>query len=209
MRIPHQEKGFRPFSLQDPLPDDNWPYSRQPANGHDPQYGIRSPKFYRHIYIRRDQLIFDIDTQIQMVAESRKNPDGTVNDSLSQATTKFSAMFYRWIDKHLGEIKTTMSAFVLERFRDTALNSIKDFEEVDITLLCPEWYDDTTFQQLCDAVHQYIVDATLFDFFSLTLTSKDPVTADKYTLMGTDKDEVKRLVNASKPGRIRKIQKPF
>lgn len=209
MRTPNNEKGFRPFSIQGPLPDDNWPYNGEPHNGRDPQYGIKSPKFYRHIYIRRDQILHDIDSQVQMVAESRKNPDGTVNDNLSQATTKFQSMFYRWIDKHIGEAKTVMSAFVLEKFRDSAINSIKDFEEIDITLLVPEWYDDTTFPQLSDAVHQFIVDATLFDFFSLTLTSKDPVTADKFAIKGSDRDEVKRLVHASKPGRIRKIQKPF
>jgi hypothetical protein len=102
-----------------------------------------------------------------------------------------------------------MSASVLEGFQETAMNNIKDKEEVDITLLVPEWYDDTTFQQLCDAVNSYIVNATLFDYFSLSLTSKDPVTQDKQMQKMEGESEIRKLINFSKPGRISKPFKPF
>jgi hypothetical protein len=112
-------------------------------------------------------------------------------------------------NKHIGEAKTIMSASVLEEFKETAMNNIKDKEEVDITLLVPEWYDDTTFQQLCDAVNSYIVNATLFDYFSLSLTSKDPVTQDKQMQKMEGESEIRKLINFSKPGRISKPFKPF
>lgn len=205
----HERGQYRPIEPHRPLPDDNWPYHGHPRQGHDRQYGIKSPKFERHIFMRRDQIFFDIDSQLSILAEARKSPDGTENGALTNATTKYTQMFYRWIDTHIGEAKTTMSAFVLDKFRESAMNSIKDNEEVDITLLMPEWYDDTTFPQLTDAVHAYVVASTLFDFLSMSLTSKDPVTLDKREQKYDALAEVKKLINAAKPGRISKIQKPF
>ncbi len=203
------EKGFRPISINRPEPDDNWPYRRYPNNGNDKQYGVKSPKFERHIYIRKDEIIFDIEAQLSIVSKMRRKEDGTEESVLTGATSTYHQMFVRWIDKHIGEAKTVMSAFVLERFKTSQTNSIKDKDEVDITLLMPEWYDDTTFPQLCTAVHDYVVNATLFDFLSMTLTSKDPVSVDKNETSAKSQYQIKKLVNAAKPGRISKPFKPF
>jgi len=197
------------MGLPRPQPDDNWPYHDHPNNGNDPQYGVKNPKFERHIFIRRDQVFYDIDAQLGMISEGRKNPDGTEDETMTNATTKYQQLFYRWIDSHIGEAKTTMSAFVLEKFKTSAMNSIKDKDEVDITLLVPEWYDDTTFPQLTDAVHNYVVSATLYDYLQMRLTSKDPITIDKRDQKTLALEEVRKLVNAAKPGRIKKILKPF
>lgn len=197
-------KGFRP-----PQPNDNWPYHGQPTTPNDREYGIKNPKFERHIFVSSENVFFDIDSQLGMLAKSRRKSDGTEDDTFSQATTTFRPMFVRWIDTYIGKAKTIMSAFVLEKFRDTAMNSIKDKEEVDITLLVPDWYDDTTFQQLSDAVHNYIVNGVLREYFIITLTSKDPVTVDKNQLMVDGESEIRKLANFSKPGSIRKTQNPF
>ena len=150
--------GHRP-----PQPPDNWPYQTRPNNGFDPQYGIKNPKFERHIFISRDQIMYDIDAQVSMMARARRKEDGTEDDTFSNATTLYQQQFYRWIDKHIGIAKSAMSAFVLENYKTTKMNSISQKEEVDITLLMPEWYDDTVFEQLCSAVHDYVVSATLFE----------------------------------------------
>ena len=135
--------------------------------------------------------------------------DGTEESILTGAISTYHKMFVRWIDQHIGEAKTVMSAFVLERFKTSQTNSIKDSDEVDITLLMPEWYDDTTFPQLCTAVHDYVVNSTLYDFLSMTLTSKDTVTIDKNEASDKAKYQIKKLANAAKPGRISKPFKPF
>ena len=208
----HHEHGrYRPIDEFSgaPKPNDNWPYHGYPTTPHDREYGIRDPKFEKHIFIRRDQVFVDLDSQIGIVADMRRKPDGGEESALSQGTEKYRPMFYRWIDSHIGEAKTIMSAFVLEKSRETSMNSIKDVEEVDIALFMPVWYDDTTFPQLTNAVHDYVVDATLHDYFKLTLTSKDPVTVDKEKVMSDRYSELKKLVNASKPGTIRKPYNPF
>ena len=205
----HEQGKWKPFDFQRPQPDDNWPYRGHPNNGFDQQYGVKAPKFERHIFISREQIIFDIDSQLGMIADARRKEDGTEDDTITNATNKYQKMFYRWIVSHIGEAKTIMSAFVLERFRESAMNAIKDIEEVDITLLVPQWYDDTTFKQLCDAVHDFVVNSTMADFCKLRFTSKDPVTADKMQDAELGKSEIRKLVNMNKPGTISKPLKPF
>jgi len=204
--------GYRPIPMKGhnpPLPPDNWPYHHHPDTPHDPEFGLKNPKFERHIFIGRDQIFYDLDAQIQMLATSRRKDDGTEDDKLTNATTTFKDMFYRWIDKHIGLAKGKMSAFVLERFKTSNMNSIKDNEEVDIELLMPVWWDDTTFDQLTNAVHDYIVNAVLQEYFTIALTSKDPVTVDKASLAADSLSDIRKYANASKPGWIRKPFKPF
>lgn len=205
----HPEKGFRPIRFDRPQPDDNWPYHGHPNDGFDPQYGVKSPKHERHIFVRRDQVVFDIDAQLSILSEARKNPDGTQDDSFTNATSKYTQLFYRWIDTYIGEAKAIMAAFVLEKSATSAMNSIKDNEEVDIDMLMPDWYDDTTFQQLCNAVHDFVVDATLLDYLTMRLSSKDPVTADKATQAEERRSRIRELANMAIPGRISKPYKPF
>ena len=62
---PVQLEGSRP-----PQPDDRWPYHNHPSTPNDREYGIRNPKFERHIFISRDAIMFSVDSQIQMVADT-------------------------------------------------------------------------------------------------------------------------------------------
>ena len=190
------------------MPDDNWPYRNHPVEN-DRQYGYRAPKFERHIFISRDQIFYDLDAQIGMVAKARKKEDGTEDDSLTNATETYRQQFYRWIDKYLGIAKSAMSAFVLEKFKTTDMNSIRDKEEVDIELLMPQYYDDTVFMQLTNAVHDYIVNGTLAEYFCLVLTSKDPVAVDKKEQTADALSDIKKYVQASKPGTVSKRFSPF
>ena len=209
----NKEQGhYKPVPLEGsrpPQPDDRWPYHNHPSTPHDPQYGIKNPKFERHIFISRDSVMFAVDAQIQMVAESRRKDDGTEDDRLTNATTKYQQMFVSWFNKHIGKAKGKMQSFVLEKFKATNMNTIKDKEEIDIELLMPLWWDDTVFDQLTDAVNDYIVNALLQEFFTVTLTSKDLVTVDKATLANDALNDIRKYANANKPGTIRKHLSPF
>ncbi len=205
----HEQGKWKPVCFRRPLPDDNWPYKHRPKSVDEEEYGVKSPKFERHIFILRNDVFFDIDSQLSMIADARKRENGTEDDTITNATTKYQKMFYRWIDMHIGEAKTVMSAFVLEKFRTTSINSIKDHDEVDITLLMPKWYDDTTYEQLCDKVHEYVVNATMADFCKMRFSSKDPVTIDKMQDAEFGKSEISKLVIMHKPNTISKPLKPF
>jgi len=201
--------GYKPFHPRNPLPDENWPYHHEPANGRDRQYGIHNPKFERHVFIRKDQVMADINMQLDMIAKTRRKPDGTEDDTFNSATVNYESQFMRWIDKHIGQAKAVMAAFTLEKFRTTKMNSISTTDEVDIELRMPEFWDDTTFEQLCQAVHDYIVNAVMHEYLALSLTSKDPVTIDKQQQADEALLAAKRYANAVKPGRVGKRFQPF
>lgn len=210
MNVRDTEHGrYRPIGVRPPQPNDRWPYNGHPNDGHDPQYGYKSPKYERHIFIRRDQVFFDIDSQISMMNASRRKENGIEDDTLTSATEAYQQQFFRWIDKHIGLAKATMSAFVLEKSRTTRMNSISQNEEVDIELLMPDFWNDTVFDQLCQAVHDYIVNATLYEYFSITLTVKDPVTISKKEQADEAMGNVQEYCNAAKPGMIKKTHSPF
>lgn len=206
--ILHEHGRYKPVRCDRPKPDDNWPYNNHPTTPHDREFGIKNPKFERHIFISREQVSFDLDAQLGMIADSRKKPDGSIDDSITNATSKYQQQFYRWIDKHIGVAKEKMQAHVLEQFKTSKMNSISQVEEVDIELLVPEWWDDTIFDQLCQAVHDYVVNATLADYFTLRPDMGDLI-ALKKDAASDNLNDIKKLVNSSKPGRIRKPFKPF
>ena len=203
------ERGYKPFHINPPLPEENWPYNHHPDNPNDRQFSYKAPKFERHIFIRKDQVFFDMDSQLGIIALSRKKEDGTQDDTITNATSSYRQMFYRWIDKHIGIAKGVMSAFVLDKFKTTAMNSISEKDEIDIELIMPIFWDDTVFQQLTNAVHDYVVNATLYEYFTISLTSKDPVTVDKRQLMLEALSDVKKYVHAAKPGFVEKRKSPL
>lgn len=214
--LQHEQGRYRPIVPDRPMPNDNWPYDGHPTTPRDSEFGIKNPKFEHHIFISRDQILYDLDAQIGMMSKARRKDDGTEDDAFSNATTTYQQQFYRWIDKHIGVAKNKMQTFVLEKHKTTKMNSISQVEEVDIELLMPEWWDETVFDQLTAAVHDYIVNATLYEFFSISLIvpskygmNQDPATLVKQQQMNDALEEIKKLANSSKPGRIRKPFKPF
>ena len=206
--IIHEQGRYKPIRCDNPEPNDNWPYHNHPTTPHDREFGIKNPKFERHIFISREQIKFDIDAQLGMIADSRKKPDGSEDDTITNATTKYLQQFYRWIDKHIGLAKNKMQTCVLERFKTTKMNSISQVEEVDIELLMPEWWDDTIFDQLCQAVHDYVVNATMVDFLTLRPDMKELIPI-KMEEANSNLNDIKKFANSAKPGRIRKQLSPF
>lgn len=201
--------GYDDEGLRRPLPQEDWPYNGRPNGGSDRRYGDHGPRFEKNIYIRKDQILFDIDTQMSIVAKARRRQDDTEEETLSSGSSPYQSLFERWIDRYSGLAKGVMSAFVLERAHKGEMNDIKGETEQTITLLMPAYWDDTVFQQLSQSVHDYIVNSCLYEYFALTLTSKDPLTETKHEAAINAMYDIKRFVNACKPGRVDKTLQPF
>lgn len=140
--------GYDDEGLRRPLPQEDWPYNGRPNGGSDRRYGDHGPRFEKNIYIRKDQILFDIDTQMSIVAKARRRQDDTEEETLSSGSSPYQSLFERWIDRYSGLAKGVMSAFVLERAHKGEMNDIKGETEQTITLLMPAYWDDTVFQQL-------------------------------------------------------------
>ena len=185
-----------------------WPYPRHPIGPNDPLFGGH-PYFERHIYIYRSQLHFDITAQTEIIVTARMGNDQKAQSQLNNIATKYKAMFDRWIDKYVNLAKGRMAAFILEPFKSAKGNNLKQEEEIDIELQVPDFWDDTTFQPLTQAVHDYVVNGAIYELLSLMMPPKEFVTNQKRIDMDQSYADIKRYICSVKPGRVRKPLQPF
>lgn len=172
---------------------------------------MQKPKYEkeRHIYISKDNLFFDIDAQTLIVARARRDGNNTDKQDIPSDENGMRPIFERWIDKYINLAIGRMQAFVKPELRTSAMNNIKQWEERDIFLMMPDNWDEKAFEPLKEAVHNYIVSGVLYEYFSLNLTAKDPVTLSKKEEMDLAYEEIKAGVCAYIPGTIHKPIHPF
>lgn len=184
-----------------------WPYPHHPNGPFDRV--LSEPKREKHIYLMKDQLFYDIEAQVGIVSSMRKKGDGSEDDSLTNGLEQYRGQIERWIERYIGLAKGRMSAIILDVHKKSVSDGLSSKDEVDIELSVPFWWDETVFEQLCASVHDYVVQSVLFEYFSLTLTSKDSVTLDKKELSDKAYGDIKRFACAYIPGTVKKKTQPF
>ena len=162
-----------------------------------------------HIFLRYDQLLDDIQSQIDIVADMRPETDGSPSRTLTTASTRYVGQFARWINKYLDLTKSRMAAYVKTIERQNTMNAQRPWDEAVIHLEFPPTWNATTFTNLADAVHQYIVNGVLYEFFALSITAKDPVTSEKFEQREEASREIKHCCVSQLPGASRKTLHPF
>lgn len=169
----------------------------------------KEPDYHKDIYIRKDQIMGDVDAQIEIVANTHLKEDGTINPVFDNAETRYKALFDRWLNKYVDLTKSRMSAYLLVPEQHGAMNADREWAEIKLHMAFPWYWNDTTFPQLVGAIHDYIVNSILKEFFSMTITSRDPVTADKELMAEDAYIQIKHCCVSAKPGTMRKKLHPF
>lgn len=166
--------------------------------------------FDKHIFIYANQLWYDIDATTSLVGRNRRGNQTSQEEMVpTSENDQERPMFYRWFDKYLQKAESVLSAYVMKpegRVRD---NALKEWEEKDIWLRMPDYWDDTRLDSLASAIHDYIIAGALLEYFKLTLTSKDPLTVDKATDLEDAELEMIDCANATKAGAMIHTLKPF
>ena len=190
-------------------PPETWPYRRHPEGPQDPMFGGH-PYFERHIYIYRDQLRYDITSQTEIIVMTRAM-DEKQRSEMGNFASKYQGLIDRWIDKYVNLAKGRMAAFILEPFKKSKGDELKQENEIDIELQVPFSWDDTTFQPLVQAVHDYIVNGATYEFLSLIIPPyrREIITTQKKMDMDESYADIKRYICAVKPGWVRKPMQPF
>ena len=164
----------------------------------------------KHIFIYANQLWYDIDATTNLVGKNRRGNQTNQEESIpTSENDKERPMFYRWFDKYLQMTESILSAYVMKpegRVRD---NALKEWDEKEIWLRMPDYWDDTRLDSLVKAIHDYITNGALLEYFKLTLTSKDPLTIDKAQDLQDAEMEMRDCANAAKPGEMIHTLKPF
>lgn len=161
------------------------------------------------LYIRKDQILGDIDASLEIVALTHRDDTGGIMPVLERPIEHFRNLFDRWINKYIDNSKQRMQAYVVEPMRKATMNAAPDWEEKEIHLSFPWYWDETTFGALSGAVHDYIVNSVLMEFLAMSITSKDPITTDKQSLAQEAYDNIKHYCVTTLPGTMRKKLHPF
>lgn len=166
--------------------------------------------FDKHIFIYSNQLWYDIDATTHMMGRVRQESDPNIANTVpTSENTQERPLFYRWFDKYLKKVECLLSAYIMKPQGVVRDNALKEWDEKEMWLRMPDYWDDARLDELVQAIHHYISTGALYEYFLLTLTSKDPLTVDKATQLEDDELEIIDAANASKPGRMIHTLKPF
>lgn len=185
-----------------------WEDSPNPYASHKPQPAHSYSD--KRIYVYANQLWYDIDATTNLLGKARRgsqtNQENVVPTSENDDERP---LFYRWFDKYIAKVETILSAYVMKPAGKVRDNAIKQWDEKEIWLRMPDTWDATRYDALTQAIHDYIVSGALFEYFTIMLTSKDPVTVDKYSQVEEAELSIIDLANTVKPGSLSHILRPF
>lgn len=164
----------------------------------------------KHIFVYANQLWYDIDATTNMVGRARRNNQTAQEDVVpTSENDEERPLFYRWFDKYFAKVETILTAYVMKPTGNVRDNAIKQWEEKELWLRMPDSWDETRYDALVQAIHDYISSGALYEYFSIMLTSKDPLTVDKYGQVEEAEQSIIDLANTVKPGSLPHILKPF
>lgn len=164
----------------------------------------------KHIFIYANQLWYDIDATTSMLARSRRKANDPQGENIpTSENDQERPLFYRWFDKYLKKAEGILKAYLMKPSGVTRDNALNEWEERDIWLRMPDYWDDTRCDSLAKAIHDYVVTGALLEYFMLTLSSKDPLTVDKSSQLTDAELDIISAANATKPSSVRKPLKPF
>ena len=166
--------------------------------------------FDKHIFIYSNQLWYDIDATTHMMGRVRHESDPNIANTVpTSENTQERPLFYRWFDKYLKKVEGLLSAYIMKPQGVVRDNALKEWDEKEIWLRMPDYWDDTRLDSLVTAIHDYISAGALLEYFKLTLTSKDPLTVDKAQDLEDAELEMIDSANATKAGGMVRQLKPF
>lgn len=166
--------------------------------------------FDKHIFIYSNQLWYDIDAATNMIGRVRQESDLNIAKTVTTSeNTQERPLFYRWFDKYLKKVECLLSAYIMKPQGVVRDNALKEWDEKEIWLRMPDYWDDTRLDSLVTAIHDYISAGAILEYFKLTLTSKDPLTVDKAQDLEDAELEMIDSANATKAGGMVRQLKPF
>lgn len=162
----------------------------------------------KHIYIQADQLLFDVDSVTSLIDKATRKTQEETEVTTSEADSH-RPMFYRWFDQYIASVERILSAYVAKPEGVARMNGLKEWSEKEIMLVMPDYWDATVYDALVQAIHRYVVDGALYEYFSITLSSKDPRTIDRGKNLEDGETVIKELSSRVLPGTVRKHMNPF
>ena len=119
-----------------------------------------------------------MDAVTSLIDKATRKTQGETEVATSEADSH-RPMFSRWFDQYIASVERILSAYVAKPEGVARMNGLKEWSEKEIMLVMPDYWDATVYDALVQAIHRYVVDGALYEYFSITLSSKDPRTMDR------------------------------
>lgn len=162
-------RGWRPVRAADPCAENC-------GRRHPREKGVRS------LFVYMGEVMYDVEAEVSMVASSRRGEGGVEMLPLTDNVERYGRMFSRWVGKRVGEVRERLVRDVVGDVCHVAPrgggDNLVPSEEWELRLSMPDWWDEAAWEPLLSAVHDYIVNGVLEDYFKLVLTGGDALTRD-------------------------------
>lgn len=152
--------------------------------------------------------MYDIEAELNIITRSRRN-EAHLQDNGIENTDELRPILNRWMNKYISLAKRKLTSVLRDDAPNASTNYIKDAEEIDFSLSIGDWWNENALDTLTEAIHDYIVNGTLYEYLLLYLTAKDPVTATKEQQTEFALENIHNALCSYKAGKLRKGMHPF
>lgn len=154
------------------------------------------------ITLYKSELLYDVENKTYLTGQSRY--DGSNHEQVAHMQANEDEenrnQILRSIGNAFGTMKTKLSEYMTSSQEEDSNLQIDDEGSFTITLLMPSNYNQATVEALTAALHQYIVNMTIYDWF--TITNKQDA-ADYGTLAAANIEQAREAINKRvRPTRI-------
>lgn len=140
------------------------------------------------------ELIYDIQNKTYLTGRSRQTGSNHEEVANMQANDddENANQIFRSIGNAFAELKTKLSEYLVEDGTTSNNALINTESNITITLQMPSNYNQTTRDTISTAIHQYIVNSSIGDWF--TITNKNDA-ADYVTLATANLEQIREAIN--------------
>lgn len=158
-------------------------------------------KKVRRVTLYVGELVYDIQDKTYLTGRSRQTGTNheAVADMQADDDDENANQVVRSIQNAFGTLKTKLSEWLVEdattatdELLSTDGDGSKSGKALALELLMPVNYNDSTLETVGDAMHQYVVNMAVGDWF--TITNKADAT-DYYTLAGSNLETIREALN--------------
>lgn len=146
------------------------------------------------ITLYMSELIYDIQNKTYLTGRSRNNGNNHEEVANMQANDDDENLnqVLRSIGNAFATLKTKLSEYVVEDKTSSTNEQIDGEENLQIGLSMPSNYNQSTVDTISAALHQYVVNSAIADWF--TITNKNDA-ADYVNLSAANVEQIREAIN--------------
>lgn len=159
------------------------------------------------IYIVRDEVMFDVNSELHVLVRSRRTAEGD-QQNIIERTEDMGRIFTRWIERRVADVRKVLSNYLLMPEHKRESDTIKVKVEDVFLLNMPSNWPNNLLSGLRANIHDYIVYGVESDYLKLAIGLQDPLAQSKQADAEAMLECVGNAAN-KRVGAVKKSYHPF